>query len=97
MMTRRLISAENNITIAEGLMNNLKVNQVLRPDIPLIEYYILEQRLLLQKGYVEMAYGKNQSAATLFSSIIVSRPLTSSQLGIVTTLILENKLWKILS
>lgn len=67
MMTRRLISAERDWTIAYEIFrkNNL-IDQSDRLDIPVIPRCILRQRLVLQKALILKEYNKlNESQRTL--------------------------------
>jgi len=81
MMTRRLISSERDLNIAEDIFEQLiSIRQSKRPDIPVLPKCILLQRIMLHKCLILKAYERKQEAARLLTKLLkvgkVYDPLT---------------------
>jgi hypothetical protein len=71
MMTKRLISADNDLKDALDTFNKRKKPNIEnRPNIPIVPCFILLQRIYLQRGLLLQCYGKKIKAFIIFTKLL---------------------------
>jgi hypothetical protein len=70
MKTRRLISAERDLSVAKSIFDQTdEIRKADRLDIPIIPKWILFQRMLLQKGLIQKMYNKHKEAVFILTNL----------------------------
>lgn len=71
MMTKRLISADNELKEAKTIFKNKKeIDSSKRHDIPVLPSWILIQKILLMSGLLDKCYGKDMKACLKFTKLL---------------------------